>query len=74
MESNINGAKAQMPASAQVRKFIAEYEAEMADAHANEYFEFVNLSDVEKLEWVMTNDAEVYKTFINKLDRMTNVN
>lgn len=64
---NINkiGAKAQMPVSAQVKEFILEYEADMADAHAKEYFEYVNLSDIEKLDWIKTNDAEVYETFIN---------
>lgn len=72
MAFNIVGAKAQMPVSAQVKEFILEYEADMADAHAKEYFEFVKLSEVEKLDWIMTNDDEVYKTFINKLDRMTN--
>lgn len=72
MAFNIVGANAQMPVSAHEKAFIVEYEADMADAHAKEYFEYVNLSDIEKLDWIKTNDAEVYETFINKLDRMTN--
>lgn len=69
MTFDIRGAKAQMPVSAQVKEFILEYEAEMADAHANEYFEFVNLSDVEKLEWIMTNDATAYDYFFTHKER-----
>lgn len=61
---NINkiGAKAQMPVSAQVREFVAEYEADMADAHANEYFAFVLLPDADKLEWIRQNDIEMFNT------------
>ena len=62
MESNINGAKAQMPVSAQVKEFILEYEADMADAHANEYFAFVLLPDVDKLEWIRLNDIEMFNS------------
>ena len=65
MTFDIRGAKAQMPVSAQVKEFILEYEADMADAHAKEYVEFVKLSEVAKLDWSKTNDAEVYETFIN---------
>ena len=65
MAFNIVGANAQMPVSAHEKAFIVEYEADMADAHAKEYFEFVKLSEVEKLDWIKTNDAEVYETFIN---------
>ena len=66
MAFNIVGANAQMPVSAHEKAFIVEYEADMADAHANEYFEYVNLSDIEKLDWIMSNDADVYETYINK--------
>lgn len=62
MEKNINGAKAQKPVSAQVREFVVEYEADMADAHANEYFAFVLLPDADKLEWIRQNDIEMFNT------------
>ena len=41
MVFNTIGANAQMPVSAHEKAFIVEYEADMADAHANEYFAFV---------------------------------
>ena len=62
MTFDIRGAKAQMPVSAHEKAFIVEYEADMADAHANEYFAFVLLPDVDKLEWIRLNDIEMFNS------------
>lgn len=70
MEKGIIGANAQKPVSAMEKAFLDEYEANMADAHAKEYFEYVNLSDIEKLDWIRTNDAEAYETFTKKNRKM----
>lgn len=63
MENNINGAKAQMPVSAPMREFIAEYEADMAYSGAPEYSEFTRLRDAEKLNWIKVNDTKAYDYF-----------
>lgn len=62
MVFNTIGANAQMPVSAHEKAFIVEYEADMADAHANEYFAFVLLPDVDKLEWIRLNDIEMFNS------------
>lgn len=62
MGKNINGANAQKPVSAMEKAFIVEYESEMSDAHANEYFAFVLLPDADKLEWIRQKDIEMFNT------------
>ena len=74
MTFDIRGAKAQMPVSADEKNFIEEYDIEMAYAGVPKYSDFSQLSDAEKLEWIKTNDAEAYKTLINRLHRVENGN
>ena len=62
MDFNTIGANAQMPVSAHEKAFLVEYEADMADAHANEYFAFVFLPDADKLEWIRQKDIEMFNT------------
>lgn len=69
MGTNIIGAKAQKPVSAMEKTFIESYGADMADAFAIEWLEFDNLSDVEKLEWIKTNDATAYDYFFTHKER-----
>lgn len=66
MKKNIK-AVAQKAASAAEKQFLQEYESDMADAFASEYFGFMNLSDEEKIEWIKENDLEVYRKFMNEL-------
>ena len=62
MDFNTIGANAQKPVSAHEKAFLVEYEADMADAHANEYFAFVLLPDADKLEWIRQKDIEMFNT------------
>ena len=69
MDAKINGAKAQMPVSADEINFIEEYEIDMGYAGVHEYSDFTRLTDAEKLNWIKMNDMKAYNYFLTHKER-----